>query len=231
MIRALIFDCDGTLADTEPLQYRALNEALLALGHSLAAPEYQSIVGLPDSDAVRAVLGKRGVAATPEAVASVVEAKRAAYRRILANGATPVPGAADFVRQAAGTYLLAVATGAWRDEVGLVLDGLGVRDRFRAVVTQEDCAAGKPDPAPFLRALEALNASAPAPEPPLQARECLVFEDSPPGVAAARAAGMRSVGITTGFTGDALRDADLVAQNFRALDLRRVTAFFDRRAR
>ncbi len=231
VIRALLFDCDGTLADTEPLQYRALNGALLDMGQSLTAPEYQEIVGLPDGEAIRAVLGKRGVSCPPETVASVLKGKRAAYRKSLGTGASPVPGAADFVRQAAGAYLLAVATGAWREEVDLVLGGLGIRDLFRTVVTYEDCPAGKPDPAPFLKALEGLNASSPAPEPPLQARECLVFEDSPPGVAAARAAGMRCVGITTGFSGDALRDADLVAPHFRALELRRVTAFFDRRAR
>ena len=127
--------------------------------------------------------------------------------------------------------VLAVATGAWRDEVEGVLGSLGIRDRFRVVISMEDCAVGKPDPAPFLRALEALNASAPAPEPPLQARECLVIEDSPHGIAAARAAGMRSVGLTTTGSADALRDADLVAPHYRALDLRRVAAFFDRRAR
>lgn len=231
VIRALIFDCDGTLADNESLHYRALVEAVRSEGLGVTTAEYQALTGLPDDAAVRAVLAKNGREAGEDRVGALVAAKRAAYRHSLAAGVAPVPGVADFVRKAAPNYLLAVASGAWKDEVESVLAGLDVRACFRALVTAEDCPVGKPDPAPFLRALEALNASSPAPEPPLTARDCLVFEDSPHGVKAARAAGMRCVALTTSHTGEALVDADLVAQNYRSLDLRRMTAFFDRRAR
>ena len=231
MIRAFLFDCDGTLAANEPLHYRALAAALLAEGVSLSLADYQPLTGLPDGDAVRAALAAKGREAGDAKVKALVEVKRAAYRESLAAGTQPVPGVAEFVRAASKSYLLAVATGAWRDEAAAVLDSLKIADSFRVVVAQEDCRKGKPDPEPFLAALSALNASSPAPSPPLVARDCLVFEDSPHGVAAARAAGMRCVGLTTSHTGDSLRDADLVAPNFRALDLRRITAFFDRRAR
>ena len=231
MIRALLFDCDGTLVDNEPLHYRALAGALLAEGIRLGPAEYQALTGLPDPVAVRTALEKGGRPAGEAKVGALVAAKRAAYRESLAAGVMPVPGAADFVRRASGTYAIALASGAWREEAETVLGGLGVRDCFRVLVTQEDCAKGKPDPQPFLLALRALNAASPAPAPPLEPRECLVFEDSPHGVAAARAAGMRCVALTTSHSGDGLRDADLVAPHYRALDLRRVTAFFDRRAR
>lgn len=231
VIRALIFDCDGTLADNEPLHFRAMAEALLAERLVLSPADYRGVVGLPDGPAFRSILEARGATPTPEAVAALVAAKKEAYRKSLLAGVTPVPGVADFVRGARETLLLAVASGSWREEVHRVLDSLGLRDQFRAVVTAEDFRAGKPDPEPFLAALAALNASSPAPGPPVAAGECLVFEDSPHGVAAAAAAGMRCVGITTTHNGDGLRDADLVAPNYRSLDLRRVTAFFDRRAR
>ncbi|MCK6478800.1 MAG: HAD family phosphatase [Planctomycetes bacterium] len=234
MIRALLFDCDGTLADNEPMHFRALNEALLGGGTSTSAitiEEYRSLIGLPDPAAIRAALGLRGLAADDARLAGLVAAKRAAYLRSLASGAVPVPGVADFLRAASRTYLLAVASGAWREEVDAILAGLGAAGLFRVIVTAEDCPVGKPDPAPFLKALSLLNASSPAPDPPLQPGECIVFEDSVHGVAAARAARMRSVALTTTQPGDALRDADFVAANYRALDLRRMTAFFDRRAR
>jgi HAD superfamily hydrolase (TIGR01509 family) len=230
VIRAFIFDCDGTLADNEPLHFRAFNESLHTEGITLTLSEYQGVMA-PDDATIRGALALKGRDGDAAKVAALVEAKRVVYRHSLDAGITPVPGVADFIRRASKTYLLAVASGAWRDEVDRILDHLGVRDCFRALVTNEDCPVGKPDPAPFLRALERLNASVPAPEPPLGARDCLIFEDTPPGIVAARAAGMRSVGLTTTFTGDALRDADLVAQNYRALDLGRMTAFFDRRAR
>lgn len=231
MIRALLFDCDGTLAANEPLHYRALAAALLAEGLSLGVPEYQALTGLPDPEAVRAALAAKGREAGDAKVRALVEVKRSTYRESLAAGAPPVPGVVEFVRAASKSYLLAVATGAWRDEARAVIDGLGIAGEFRVVVAQEDCAKGKPDPEPFLKAMAALNASAPAPDPPLGPRDCLVFEDSPHGVAAARAAGMRCVGLTTSHSGQSLKDADLVAANYRALDLKRVTAFFDRRAR
>jgi beta-phosphoglucomutase len=230
VIRALLFDCDGTLVDNEPLHLRAFNEALHAEGVALTLAEYQGVMG-PDDATIRGALALKGRPADASKVEALVGAKRAAYRKSLAAGAAPVPGAVDFIRQASKTYLLAVASGAWLDEVEPILAGLGVRDCFRVLVTKEDCPVGKPDPAPFLRALERLNASSPAPAPPVGPRECLVFEDTPFGIVAARAAGMRSVGLTTTFPGTGLVDADLVAQNFRALDLRRMTAFFDRRAR
>jgi len=227
----MLFDCDGTLVDNEPLHFRALAGVLLAEGIRLGHAEYQGLTGLPDPDAVRTALERGGRPAGDERVAALVAAKRAAYRESLAAGVMPVPGAAEFLRKASATYLLALASGAWREEAETVLAGLGVRDCFRALVTQEDCAKGKPAPDPFLAALGALNASSPAPSPPLGPRDCLVFEDSPHGVAAARAAGMRCVALTTSHTAEGLRDADLVAAHYLALDLRRITAFFDRRAR
>lgn len=230
MIRALIFDCDGTLADNEPLHFRALNEALLGDGVTLTGAEYQEVMA-PDDAMVRAALTLKGRPADAAKVDALVAAKRQAYLRSLRAGIAPVPGVADFIRAGSKDYLVAIASGAWREEVDAIVDHLGVRDCIRAFVTKEDCPVGKPDPAPFRKALERLNASSPAPDPPLTGRDCLVFEDTPYGITAARSLGIRSVGITTSFTGDRLRDADLVAPNFRALDLRRMTAFFDRRAR
>ena len=231
MLRAFLFDCDGVLADTESLHYRSLSEALRAEGVPLTLPDYAGVVGLTDRESVESCFRKAGREPDPDRVEAVTAAKADLYARSLEAGVPPVPGAADFVRRAAETYVLGVASGSRRSEVLRVLEGLAIADRFRAVVAAEDCPTSKPDPGPYLAALAALNASVPAPDPPLEARDCLVFEDSELGVRAARAAGMRCIALTTTLSGDQLRDADLVAQNFRALDLRRVTAFFDRRSR
>ncbi len=232
MIRALLFDCDGVLADNEPIHYRAFQEALRPEGIAISMSDYAAILlGRPDREAAEQVLRWAGKDAGEAAVERVFRAKVAAYGRSLTRGIPAVPGAADLVRKAPPGLLLAIASGGLRSEVDTVLDRLGVKDRFAAVVSSEDCPRGKPDPAPFLLALERLNARDPAPVPPLTAAECLVFEDSEAGITAARVAGMRCVGLTTTRSGDDLRDADFVVQNFRAFDLERMTAFFDRRAR
>ena len=231
MIRALLFDCDGVLADNEPLHFRALNEALRTEGIEVSSHDYATLIGMPDDAAFVEVLRRAGRTADGARLEALCRAKSESYLRSLEAGVVPVPGVADFVRRAAPTLLVAVASGGRRAEVDRVIAALGLAGTFRAIVAAEDCPQGKPSPAPFLLAVERLNASAPVPSPPVAARDCLVFEDSEHGIAAARAAGMRSIGITTSFTGEVLRDADLVAPNFRALDLARVTAFFDRRAR
>ena len=180
MIRAFLFDCDGTLAANEPLHYRALAAALLAEGVSLSLADYQPLTGLPDGDAVRAALAAKGREAGDAKVKALVEVKRAAYRESLAAGTQPVPGVAEFVRAASKSYLLAVATGAWRDEAAAVLDSLKIADSFRVVVAQEDCRKGKPDPEMFLRCAADLGA------PPGRA---IVFEDAVSGVQAGRRGG------------------------------------------
>jgi beta-phosphoglucomutase len=231
VIRAIVFDCDGVLADTEPLHMRGLNRVLAPHGVSLDRAAYAALVGLPDPEALRRALAGAGKTLDAATLDALARSKSEEVRAVLRSGVVPIPGVREFVRAAAARYPLAVASGAWRAEVEAVLEGLGIADCFRVVVALEDCPRGKPDPAPFLEALARLNASSPAPEPPLQARDCLVIEDAEHGIVAARAAGMRSVGLSTTHTPDTLRDADLVANNFRGLDLGRMTAFFDRRAR
>ena len=177
MIRALLFDCDGTLADNEPLHFRALNEALLTEGCSLNNEEYRKVIANRD---LKQEAQERQCA---EITAKLGEAVDSAWQDFQKKR-----DEADFIRKAGETYLLAIASGAWRDEVAPVLEHLKVADQFRVVVTVEDYSEGKPDPAPFLKAVEAINASSPAPDPPLKPGECIVFEDSIHGVTAARVA-------------------------------------------
>jgi beta-phosphoglucomutase-like phosphatase (HAD superfamily) len=94
-----------------------------------------------------------------------------------------------------------------RHQIEAVLQREGVRDCFAVIVSHDDYEVGKPDPTPFLLALEGLNAVV---HPPLRPHECVVVEDAPAGVAAARAAGMRCVAVTIYFDGEALKDADVV---------------------
>ncbi|MHC4821416.1 MAG: HAD family hydrolase [Planctomycetota bacterium] len=231
VLRAFIFDCDGVLADNESAHYVAFSTAFMSRGMVLSRQSYDELSGLPDREVIIRALESAGKDGGAEDVDALLESKRTAYGRSLAAGVIAVPGVADFIRQASSRYSLAVASGAFADEVAAIVDGLGVADLIGAIVSVEDCENGKPDPEPFVRALERLNESTSADDAPIEPGECLVFEDSPHGLAAARAARMRTIGITTSHQGDALVDADLVAPHFRALDLQRVTAFFDRRAR
>jgi HAD superfamily hydrolase (TIGR01509 family) len=229
VIRALIFDCDGVLVDNEPGHHRALNEALREEGISLDAAGFREVVGRPDRDTIIWLMEKAGKPVDLDRVTELCRRKAEAFARSVAAGLPPVPGVVDFVRKGAALYPVAVASGGIRVEVQAIIAQLGITDCVRVLVTAEDTPRGKPDPAPFLLALERLNAAGAGGETPIAAGECLVFEDSVHGIAAARAAGMRSVGLTTLLPADDLVDADLVAPHFRALDLTRVVRQFHRR--
>lgn len=229
VIRALIFDCDGVLVDNEPYHQRALNEALREDGISLDASAYREVVGMPDAATIALLMARHHRPVDAATLEDRCRRKAEAFARSLAAGLPPVPGVADFLRKASLTLPVAVASGARAEEVASILDGLAIADRVKVRVTAGDTPRGKPDPAPFLLALQRINEAGVEGDGPVLPGECLVFEDSVHGVAAARAAGMRCVGITTLFRADDLVDADLVAPHFRALDLQRLCRQFDRR--
>ena len=119
-----------------------------------------------------------------------------------------VPGAVDFVRTAAGAMPVALVSSAARLDVRFVLRQLGLDAVFRVVVAAEDVGAGKPAPDPYLAAAAALGVSC---------DRCVVFEDTPAGIAAGRAAGARVVGLATTLAREALVGADLVIDDFASL--------------
>jgi len=139
---------------------------------------------------------------TTISLAEAIERKAIHYAGAIRRSMTLVPGALDFVRAAAGEGLaLAVVSGALRREVELVLETAGVRSHFSVLVAAEDVSACKPDPQGYTQAREALG---------LSPAQCVVLEDSLPGLAAARAAGLRCAALTTSHPADALAAADAV---------------------
>jgi beta-phosphoglucomutase len=207
MVRAVIFDFDGVLVDSERVQFEALRQALSEHGLTLSWDDYRAVgIGLPDREAVRLALERNGIC-DEALVTQVLERKTALYDAWLAERGRAVDGMADIVRALAQRFALAIASGAMRHQIEAVLQREGVRDCFAAIVSHDDYEMGKPDPTPFLLALEKLNGVV---HPPLRPHECVVVEDAPAGVAAARAAGMRCVAVTTYFDSGALKDADVV---------------------
>jgi HAD superfamily hydrolase (TIGR01509 family) len=188
--RACIFDMDGVLVDSG-IHHRDAWRALLdELGATPSEPEHWRVtIGRPAEEAVPLLLG----AAVRDGDAGRLAArKRALHAELARRGTLPVRGVVDFVRRlvAAGVPR-AVGTSALRRDADALLRELGLRDAFDVVVTAEDVARGKPDPQVYRDAARRLAVPAPA---------CVVFEDSLVGVQAARAAGMRAVGVTTAHT-------------------------------
>lgn len=205
----MIFDFDGVLVDSEPLHVRAFQEVLATYGLTLTEEEYySSYIVYSDREVLERLLP------AGEVLEAALAAKVQRYQALVDAG-IPVfrDGLALLART--GGWRVGLATGSLRGEVERVLRSLGIHNRFSAIVTREDCRMGKPDPEPFLRAAEGLG---------LVPRRCVVIEDTPGGIQAAKAAGMTCVAVTHSCSRESLLGADLVVDDLAAIELETVLA-------
>ncbi|MCI0342988.1 MAG: HAD family phosphatase [Planctomycetales bacterium] len=210
-LRAILFDWNGVVVDDEPIHCRLAREVLAGERIELSEGDYFArYLPFNDQDLFAAVLRDRKRPPDPAKVGALCRKKEALYAGLLPDGIPLVPGADEMVRSAARRYRVAVVSGALRSEIRAILDARGLAGSVHAVVAAEDVAKGKPDPEPYRRGIEALNAAAPRPEPPLRPEDCLAVEDAPGGVAAARAAGLRVLAFTTSASAAAVGKATLV---------------------
>lgn len=176
-----IFDCDGTLADTMPLHYRAWTRIIAELGGTLPIELFYQLGGRPTAQIFSLLRDEHGLKVGD--VQKAAERKEEYFLEMI-DEVRPIEAVVQFARRWHPIKPLAVASGGFHRQIERTLDALGIRSLFGAVVCAEDYARGKPYPDPFLEAARRINV------PP---GECLVFEDSPPGIEAAKAAGMQSV--------------------------------------
>jgi beta-phosphoglucomutase-like phosphatase (HAD superfamily) len=180
--RGLIFDCDGTLADTMPLHWRAWQ--VIAARYHIHFPRdrFYSLGGVPSRDILRLLSAEQGLALDHLAVAREKEAE---YLPLIAQ-VEPINTVVGVARQNYGRIPLAVASGGTRKSIGQVLEHLGLEHLFRTVVTSEDIVRQKPAPDIFLEAARRLGV------PP---QCCRAYEDTDLGMEAIRAAGMEAVDV------------------------------------
>jgi beta-phosphoglucomutase-like phosphatase (HAD superfamily) len=180
--QGIIFDCDGTLADTMPLHWRAWR--VIATRHRLQFPEdrFYSLGGVPSRDILKMLSLEQGIPLDPLAVAREKEAE---YLPLIAQ-VEPINTVVGVARENYGKIPLAVASGGTQSIIGQVLDHLGIRDLFQAIVTSEDVIHQKPAPDIFLEAARRIGV------PP---HLCRAYEDTDLGMRAIRAAGMEAVDV------------------------------------
>ncbi len=214
MLRAVIFDCNGVIADDEPIHYRLFQRVLEEEGIDLERHEYEArYLHFDDRHAFEAIFADRDRRVGPRQVAELVERKAALYRAEVPGRLRIFPGVRELVGALAPRYPLAVASGARREEIEFILGEAGVRAAFRAIVASEDVRNAKPDPEPFLLALERLNETLPGKAALIRPAQSLVVEDSVGGIAGAKAAGMRCLAVSNTYTAAELSAADKVVRS------------------
>lgn len=212
--KAILWDMDGVLADTSPLHFETWEQVLTEQGIPFDRQKFHHIYGLKNHDLLPYLAGKP---LEPQWIEQIAAQKELAFRLALPGHLSPLPGVTDWLRrfQAWGCKQ-AVASSAPPENVETLVDELGIRKYFDALVTPGDLP-GKPDPAVFLLAASQLVESP---------QDCLVIEDSIPGIEAALRAHMRCIAVTTTNPPEALTRADIVVETMHQLTVDQVNSLF-----
>ena len=227
MLRALIFDMDGVICDSEPLHMNAFQKVLSEQGISLTDQEYYDhYLAFDDRGCFRAVFEKEGRSLEERALQQFVERKGKYFDELMKENLVIYPGAESFVKKLAERFPLALATGARRLEVEFILKKAKIRGLFTAIISADDVKQGKPHPESFLTALKILNERRLVDTPEIKPGECLVIEDSLHGLAAAKAAGMKGAAVTTSYSAEQLKEASLIIDTMVGFDLAKLEKVF-----
>ncbi len=181
-IRGLVFDCDGTLADSMPLHWRAWQAVAARHGFEFTEERFYSLGGVPSRDIVKALSHEQGM---PLDALAIAREKEIEYRPLIQQ-VEPINAIVGIVRTNHGRRPMAVASGGTHRIIEQVLEHLGIRSLFTAIVTSEDVANQKPAPDIFLEAARRIG---------VEPRFCRAYEDTDLGIQAIRAAGMEAVDV------------------------------------
>lgn len=198
-IKAVIFDLDGVIIDSEPLQKEAFDLTMRPFHISFSNREFSTLIGIRSLDNFRNIVKQSGLSAD---AGELTRTKSMNYRKILKKKVRPMPGAIPLIHYLKKKYILAVASGSDRADVELPLKLLGIRKYFKVLVAGDEVKKGKPNPEIFLKTAKQLK---------VKPEECLVIEDSENGVKAAKKAGMACAAVPTPLTrSHDIKQADFV---------------------
>jgi len=207
MIKAILFDFNGVIIDDETIQMKAYEQVLK--GHEITLTEelYFGALGMDDRTFVRSMFEHAKKPLTDPVLETVLDAKTDLHRQMIED--LPLfPGVLTFLKAAAREFDLGLVSMANKVEVGYVFQRARLTPLFSVIVTAEDASVCKPAPDCYLAGLMKLNEKRQRERKlPVLASECLAIEDSPPGIQSARAAGMKTLGITNTVSAEALRAA------------------------
>lgn len=213
---ALIFDFDGVVVDSEPIHLAAFQKVLATVGVPLTREEYyRKYLGFDDHDCFGAALAAAGRTFDETQLAGLIRQKTLLVQEAFAESIRPLPGATELIRSAAVAGLpVGVCSGALREEIELASRTVGVMDCFGVIVSARDVKRGKPDPEGYrltvARLSEAVGRA-------LAPGRCVVVEDSPAGIEAAKSLGMKVLAVTNSYDAAALLAADRVVDSLAAV--------------
>lgn len=230
MIQAIFFDFNGVIIDDERIHLRAYREVLQEHTVELQDEDYFASLGMDDVAFTRAAFERVGKSVDDETMRAIIDREHELHRSIIDAEVPFAPGVLTFIKEAARKFDLGIVSMAELSEIEHVLDKPNLLSCFSVIVSAKPGLNHKPAPDCYRAALDDLNVKRRAGRNrPVLATECLVIEDAPPGIEAARAAGMRTIGVTNTVAETLLRaaGADIVTHSLADWNTDAVQLLFD----
>lgn len=218
MFRAVIFDFDGVITDSEILHLRAFNKSLEPFGIALTQEDYyQDYLGFSDFDCYKTLVDQGMLDIDQRQIGEIIRQKSAMFEELTKTEGRTIEGVHEFLELLEQNNIpMAICSGSLMAEIELMLEGANLRHFFKAIVSADQVKKGKPHPEGFLLALEKLNDKC---TPPLYADQCVVIEDSRWGLEAGSAAGMHTVAVTNSYDAGQLTMAEKVVGRLTDLSI------------
>jgi len=208
MIKALLLDFNGVVINDEPIQMRAYQEILATENIALTEPEYYDCLGMDDLGFVEAAYKRAGREPEANKVLEIVQRKSEKWHDIMANGIPLFENVDNFIRKMANDFALGIVSMARRAEITYVLEQADLLGCFDVIISADEVSRSKPDPECYRLGFKQLDLARIAKgHLPMIHSECVVIEDSPAGVQAARAADLQVLGVTNTVEAERLREA------------------------
>jgi beta-phosphoglucomutase len=228
MLKAIVFDFDGVIVDSEPLHFRALRRVVEPLGITFDYPRYLGrYIGFDDRDSFRAILedaGRPRSEATDQYIDQLCQEKGDAFEAIVHEGIQAFPGVVEFIASVGRDLPLAIASGATRRDIDLILGKLGLGGRFDPIVSADLVHRSKPHPQTYALAAEGLAKR--RPELKIAPGDCVAVEDTAAGIESARGAGLWTLAVTNSHQAAELHRAHRVVKGLGGLGLDQLRTWF-----
>ena len=218
VLKAVIFDFDGVIADSEPCHLAAFNRILAEFGIELTKEQYYaSYLGFTDYEVFENIRQNYKTDFNGRSVEHLANRKAEVFQKLIRQADHLIDGIAELIEELKKNNIrIAVNSGAIAADIKIILDGTGLENSFEVIVSADDVEKGKPDPQGYLLALKHLNENS---STPILAAQCAAIEDSKWGIISAKKAGMHVVGITNSYPAKELAGSDLIIDSVRHLKI------------
>lgn len=224
MLKAVIFDFDGIIVDTEPIHFQAFQRVLQPLQLGYSWEEYlEKYIGFDDRDAFREAFTSAGKLLDDGMLSDLISRKAEVFESIVRQGVKPYPGVIELIKSLSGSLPLALCSGALQRDILPILEQFGLQDSFDVLVTADDVQSSKPDPESYILTLQRLVESYPSSL--ILPQGCIAIEDTPAGITSASGAGLNVLAITNSYPAERLKGALAITDTLEGVTIDSLESF------